>query len=132
MNSSLHWNKFWLVLWIFGMAMGMYLSLMPTTPRQQVIPHLDKFIHGCSYALLAIFAVCIFEQKSARWKAIAWLIVFGGLIELAQGYLPTGRTMEFNDFVANSIGIFIGAYLAARVNVLKIIEHKLQFNHPKQ
>jgi VanZ family protein len=105
---------------------------MPTTPREVVIPHLDKLIHGSSYALLAIFAVCIFEQKSARWKALVWLIVFGGLIELAQGYLPTGRTMEFADFIANSLGVGVGAYVASRWNLLRLLERTLQFSRPKQ
>jgi VanZ family protein len=132
MTSSLRWKYFWLVVWLFGMGMGMYLSIMPTTPREVVIPHLDKLIHGSSYALLAIFAGCIFEQKSARWKALFWLVLYGGLIELAQGYLPTGRTMEFADFIANSTGVIVGAYLASRWNMLLFIEHKLQFSRPRR
>ena len=70
MISSLRWKYFWLATWIFGMGIGMYLSLMPTTPREVVIPHLDKLIHGSSYALLAIFAACIFEQKNAKRLAL--------------------------------------------------------------
>lgn len=122
MSASLRWRKFWLGVWIFGMCVGAVLSLMPTTPRQVVIPHLDKLIHGTSYALLATFATCIFQQKNARWKAIIWLIFFGGLIELAQGYFPTGRTMEFADFIANTIGIGLGVLAARRWNVLLVIE----------
>jgi VanZ family protein len=122
MTSSLRWKYFWLFMWIFGMGIGMYLSLMPTTPREVVIPHLDKLIHGSSYALLAVFAGCIFEQKSARRNALLWLVLFGGLLELAQGYLPTGRTMEFADFIANSVGVGIGAFVAWRWNVLLAIE----------
>lgn len=129
MNSLLRWKHFWLAVWIFGMGLGLYLSLMPTAQKQGIIPHLDKLIHGSGYALLAIIAGCLFAQKSARGKAIAWLVVFGGLIELAQGYLPTGRMMEFSDVVANSIGIAIGAWLATRVNVLLYIERTLSFNH---
>lgn len=125
MKSLLSWKKFWSALWILGMCLGLFLSLMPTTPRQEIIPHLDKLIHGCAYAMLAIFAICIFEHKSARYKAIIWLIVFGGLIELAQGYLPTGRSMEFADFIANSIGIGIGVFIARRWNILLSIERKL-------
>ena len=122
MSNCLRWQKFWISIWIFGMCVGAALSLMPTTPRDEVIPHLDKLIHGCAYALLAVFAVCIFQEKNARWKAIVWLIFFGGLIELAQGYLPTGRTMEFADFIANTIGIGLGVLAARRWNMLLAIE----------
>jgi VanZ family protein len=126
MTSSLRWKYFWLAMWIFGMGIGMYLSLMPTTPREVVIPHLDKLIHGSSYALLATFAGCIFEQNSARCKALLWLVLYGGLIELAQGSLPTGRTMEFADFIANSVGVGIGAIVAWRWNVLLAIEQAVR------
>lgn len=132
MISSLRWKYFWLATWIFGMGIGMYLSLMPTTPREVVIPHLDKLIHGSSYALLATFAGCIFEQKSARYKALLWLVLYGGLIEIAQGTLPTGRTMEFADFIANSVGVGIGAFVAWRWNLLQLVERTLQFSHPRR
>lgn len=125
MKSLLRWKRLWLTVWIFGMSLGLFLSLMLTTPRQEVIPHLDKLIHGSAYAMLAIFAICIFEQNSARYKAIIWLIVFGGLIELVQGYLPTGRSMEFADFIANTLGIGLGVFIARRWNVLLFIERKL-------
>jgi VanZ family protein len=126
MISSLRWKYFWLAIWILGMGIGMYLSLMPTTPREVVIPHLDKLIHGSSYALLAIFAACIFEQKNAKRLALLWLVLFSGLIELGQGYLPTGRTMEFADFIANSVGVGIGAFLAWRWNALLAIEQAVR------
>lgn len=132
MNSSLRWKYFWLALWIFGMGIGIYLSLMPTTPREQIIPHLDKIIHGFSYALLAVFAACIFEQKNAKLAALLWLVLLSGLIEFAQGYLTTTRSMEFADFIANCIGIGIGIWLATKLNVLLFIERKLQFSHPRR
>jgi VanZ family protein len=132
MSDVLRWRKFWISIWVFGMCIGAYVSLMPSTPRQAVIPHLDKLIHGSSYALLAIFATCIFQEKRSRWKAIIWLIFFGGLIELAQGYLPTGRTMEFADFIANTIGICVGVCFAARNNILLFTERTVLFNLPKQ
>jgi VanZ family protein len=108
------------------MLLGIYLSLRPTSADAPVIPHLDKLIHAGSYALLAIFAVCIFEEIDTRRKALFWLVLFGGLIELAQGFLPTGRMMEFADFIANSAGIGLGALLARQFNLLLWIEKKYQ------
>ncbi len=125
MNGPLRYRKIWLSLWVFGMLLGLYLSLKPGVIKEQIIPHLDKIIHGFSYALLAIFAACIFEQKNAKLAALLWLVLFSGLIELAQGYLTTTRSMELADFLANCMGITLGAYIASRCNILRVIERVL-------
>jgi VanZ family protein len=125
-NGQLRYRKIWLSLWFFGMLLGLYLSLKPGVIKEQIIPHLDKIIHGFSYALLAVFAACIFEQKkSTKLAALLWLVMLSGLIELAQGYLTSTRTMEFADFLANCAGISLGAYVAKRCNILRVIERVL-------
>jgi len=35
-------------------------------------------------------------------------IVYGGLIELYQGFILTNRVADWTDFIANAIGTFIG------------------------
>ncbi len=104
------------------MMLGVYLSLKPGIVKEQIIPHLDKIIHGFSYALLAILAACIFEQKNAKLAALLWLVLLSGLIELAQGYLTSTRSMELADLMANCVGITMGAYVAKRCNLLRMIE----------
>ncbi len=104
------------------MLLGVYLSLKPGIVKEQLFPHLDKIIHGFSYALLAVFAACIFEQKNAKLVALLWLVLLSGSIELAQGYLTSTRSMEFADFIANCVGIFFGAWIAKRWNLLRMFE----------
>ena len=125
MNPALRWKTLWLGLWIAGMLLGVYLSLRPGLVKEQIIPHLDKIIHATSYAILAVFAVCLFERKGPRNIALLWLVLLSGLIELGQGYLTTTRSMEFADLLANCLGIIAGAWFAVRINVLLFIERRL-------
>ena len=120
--NNLRWRRFWLGLWIFGMLLGVFLSLRRGGDEMPLIPHLDKLIHATGYAILASLAVCLFEKPGPRWRALIWVIMLGGLIEIAQGLLPTGRMMEAADFAANTFGAGIGAALFWRRNVLGMIE----------
>jgi VanZ family protein len=123
-NSALRWHKAWLALWLFGMVLGIYLSLRPSGAEMPAMPFADKLIHGSGYGLLAVLAVCLFE-RARRWQALAWLLCLGGLIELVQGLLPTGRMMEAADVLANAIGIAAGAGLCWRWNGLRWVEQIL-------
>ena len=125
MNAALRWKNLWLGLWIFGMLLGVYLSLKPGLVKEQIIPNFDKFIHGFSYALLAVFAGCIFERKNAKLAALLWLVLLSGLIELAQGYLTATRSMELADFIANCMGICAGAFFARHWNILQAVERRV-------
>jgi len=124
-NPALRWKILWLGLWIAGMLMGVYLSLRPGVDKEPIIPHLDKIIHATSYAILAVFAACLFERKGPRNIALLWLVLLSGLIELGQGYLTTTRSMEFADLLANCLGVSVGALFAVRENVLLFIERRL-------
>ena len=123
--SDLRWRRFWLGLWIFGMLLGLFLSLRRGGNELPLIPHLDKLIHATGYAILASLAVCLFEKPGPRWRALLWVILLGGLIEIAQGLLPTGRMMEAADFAANTVGAAIGAALFWRRNALVYVERVL-------
>lgn len=76
----------------------------------------DKLAHMLMFALqfwfLAIGLVkqYKFSYKRNRASSIAFLIAvsYGGLIELMQGYVLSGRTMDIMDMIANIIGAIIG------------------------
>lgn len=123
--SDLRWRRFWLGLWVFGMLLGLYLSLRRGGDEMPPIPHLDKLIHATGYAILASLAVCLFEKPGPRWRALLWVVLLGGFIEIAQGLLPTGRMMEAADFAANTLGAVIGAALFWRRNALTAVERVL-------
>ena len=82
-----------------------YLSL---TPKYTITIGNDKISHFIAYGTLTINAglLTIKNPKSFR-SAIALCIVYGGLIEVGQYYVP-GRFMSFYDIVANTAGVAIG------------------------
>ncbi|MEY2867109.1 MAG: hypothetical protein RIS67_208 [Pseudomonadota bacterium] len=120
--NPLRWPRLWVALWLAGMAIGAYLSLRAGILREPVIPHLDKLIHALGYGVLAILACGLFAPGNARRAALLWLLLFGGLIELAQGVWAVNRLADPWDLLANACGIGLAALLFRRVNVLTAVE----------
>jgi len=122
MNGPLRWQRFWFDVWLFGMALGTYLSLRPGSAQEAWFPQADKLIHASGYAVLAVFAVCLYRPTLTRLKALLWLLFLGGAIEIAQGLWAVNRSMELADLVADGMGIALGAALCWRRNLLAWIE----------
>lgn len=87
-----------------------WLSLDPSPPHPTVgILGWDKFQHASAYGLLALlwgnFMVTYRRCQRHCWlMAFAGAVVFGALMEVAQGVLTTARTAEFGDLVADAVG----------------------------
>jgi VanZ family protein len=124
--NPLRWPRLWLALWLAGMAIGAYLSLRAGILREPVIPHLDKLIHALGYGVLAMLACGLFAPGNARRAALLWLLLFGGLIELAQGVWAVNRLADPWDLLANACGIGLAALLFRRVNVLTAVERLIR------
>ncbi len=124
--NPLRWPRLWLALWLAGMAIGAYLSLRAGILREPVIPHLDKLIHALGYGVLAMLACGLFAPGNARRAALLWLLLFGGLIELAQGVWAVNRLADPWDLLANTCGIGLAALLFRRVNVLTAVERLIR------
>jgi VanZ family protein len=120
--NPLHWRYLWLALWIAGMAIGAYLSLRAGIMRDPVIPPFDKLLHALGYSVLAMLACGLFAPGKTRRTALLWLLVFGALIELAQGTFAVNRQADPWDLVANTAGIALAALLFRYRNVLQSIE----------
>ena len=71
----------------------------------------DKLEHAVSYLALAL---CFSGSLKVRlWKVQAiGLLLFGALIEIAQGAMAWGRTADVRDLFANTAGIIAGLLLA--------------------
>ena len=83
---------------------------------------LDKLSHAIFYATL-VFLMAIGFQKQIALKfallhaagtAFVFGIIYGGLIELYQAYILTDRYGDWFDFIANTIGSFIGMRIFLR------------------
>lgn len=70
------------------------------------IAHLDKVFHFAIYALLTALAYWVWP-KADGWKIWLGASLYGGLMELFQGYFTQGRTPSLADAMANAMGAAI-------------------------
>ena len=108
------------------MAVGAYLSLRDGVLREPVIAHLDKLEHAAGYGALAVLACGLFAPGRARMAALLWLLLFGVMIELAQGAWAVNRQADAWDVLANAGGIALAAVLFRRANALQWCERMLR------
>ena len=87
-----------------------WLALTPHPPPAADLGW-DKLNHACAFAALAAAACFSLRSARARPAALLALLAYGGLIEIAQTFVP-GRNGEWADLLADAVGIAIGALLA--------------------
>lgn len=71
----------------------------------------DKLLHLIGYAGLA-FLIGTGFPNWPFWKVIGLASLYGILIEITQGLLPTGRSASSLDAAANFLGAVIGTLLS--------------------
>ncbi|HSN17618.1 MAG TPA: VanZ family protein [Gammaproteobacteria bacterium] len=100
-------QRWWLAVGVLLLALIVWGSLAPSVPDLGVpIPQFDKIEHICAYLLLTTWFSAAYPK---RWLWIAvGFAVFGGLIEILQGY--TGRDPDWFDWFADCIGAGLGAW----------------------
>jgi VanZ family protein len=67
------------------------------------INYLDKFLHFLEYGILGILVVRAYKRIKL---SLLGCCIYALLEELHQAFVPT-RSVEFIDFIADVIGIFI-------------------------
>lgn len=97
------------VLFIGDIFLMTILALQPM-PMQGSIHHADKVLHFLAYLVLTGLAFLFVRQIKPFVKCCVALIIYGGIIELLQSFMP-GRYMSFADFVANIGGIAFAVML---------------------
>ena len=84
------------------------ISTLSPLPTKIDVPGSDKWHHVVAFAAL-VFPLAYFNKRYAVVIAIAAL-GYGGFIEIVQPYV--NRYAEFNDFVADGIGVCVGIAMA--------------------
>ena len=106
----------------------LWLTLAPQPTGEMKIylfPHQDKAFHALMfYALTLCYALDRHRRGdilTLRHTAICALIcaLAGGIIEVLQWVLPTGRTAEWGDFLADTAGA-----AAALASIAAVLHHK--------
>ncbi|MFN0189899.1 MAG: VanZ family protein [Bacteroidia bacterium] len=106
-----------------GISWALLILILSTiTPPAIEIPNLfdllapDKVAHFIFYSVFVILFTYGFSKMppgniwSRNQFSIPLIggIIYGGLIELYQGYVLTNRTSDYVDFIANCIGSILG------------------------
>lgn len=107
-GSPLHCLPRWLPFIVWG-GIVFWLSLIPSPPVPKTgILSWDKFQHAVAYGLLTIFAFNWYASLSPLWRrlllAAVTAVMFGALMEMAQGMFTTSRSAEMGDLLADAVG----------------------------
>ncbi|MDD7970488.1 VanZ family protein [Roseinatronobacter alkalisoli] len=91
-----------LVLSVVLLVVVTVLLLMPVPEGEGRLPqHVDKIVH---FAVFFSVAMPAYVARLRFWPVIlTGLIAYGGAVELIQPHF--GRSAEFGDFIANSLGV---------------------------
>jgi len=106
---ELRFRRLWLSL---GMFMVLAITVVCLLPSKD-LPALgvsDKIEHAVAFGALAFWFGSIVVRVDLPWVGMA-VVVFGGLIELAQGALGGGRDAEWGDLAADAVGAALGIAL---------------------
>ena len=112
MRTGLRYGRWWAV---GGWAMILFVvvsCLLPApviAPVARLLP--DKVEHALAFFGLALWFSGLYP-RGAWWKLALWLVLLGALIEVAQGVFTTTRAMEFNDAVADTVGVLVALTIA--------------------
>jgi len=104
-------TRFWQALLLVLLVVVAWLALTPKPPPNLTLGW-DKLNHSGAFVGLA-FCAWLGQGAHARRRALALvaLLAYGGLIELAQLFVP-GRFGEWADLLADAVGLVIGTALA--------------------
>ena len=84
-------------------------ALAPQTDSPQLFALADKVVHTLAFTALALVGLRAYPTHLL--VVCALLIALGGLIEVVQGYTST-RSQEWEDFLADILGVVLGTVLA--------------------
>lgn len=112
-----------LALPILWSAIICWLSLTSTPPLVPGLLGWDKLQHALAYTLLTILVaqyLCLHCHDSwkAGFYAACFAVVYGGLMEVLQLTVQTGRLAEWWDLIADIIGAFLGCVIFRQVSVV--------------
>jgi VanZ family protein len=94
-----------------------------SNPLPEVTTHVwDKLLHATEYAGLAVLVARAVRGEGAPWSVVLLLAIlitsaYGASDEVHQLFVP-GRDSAVGDWVADSVGAFVGAFIVRGVSGL--------------
>ncbi len=108
---ELRFRHFWFAMGVVFGLLTAVVCLMPGNNLPDLRGVSDKVEHFAAFALLSFWFSSILVRRDLLWMALL-LLVFGGLIEIAQELMRWGRRGELADVAADGGGIVLGMLLA--------------------
>lgn len=111
----LRYAGFWQTASLAGLAVVFAGTLVPPDwlwpdDPSSALHVSDKWLHGCTFAFLAVWFSGQYARRS-YWRIAVGLLSFGALIEICQ-YALAYRSAELLDMLANATGLTAGLLLA--------------------
>ena len=107
----LHFHQFWLFIGMCLVSMVIYLSLNTGEPSAVASFLHDKLSHMLGYFGLMLWFLQLYSSRGKRWLVAGLLVMMGVMLEYLQG-IGGVRTFEFEDMLANTLGVVIGWLIA--------------------
>jgi len=103
--------------WAFGWALFIEALLLwphpPEVPSPFAFVGLDKLVHASLFGVQTVLAARALRFTGRPWwVAVVGVIVYGAFTEFEQHFMPS-RSMELDDFLADTVGALIGASVFA-------------------
>ncbi len=121
---SIFKNIFWITLYFLWMSAILWLSLDPTPPQiaETGLLAWDKFHHAAAYAMMTILGglglrIWIHPPRRCWLVSGAIAVAIGIGVEIAQGMMRLGRFADWQDVVANTVGVVSALLLVALVRL---------------
>ena len=104
-------------LYFVLVAVILVIAIVPQADAPIGTPS-DKVNHIIAFFILAFLAKLLWPEKRI-WVKAAWLIAFGGLIEVLQGVMAVGRNADWLDFLADVAATLVGLFAARALLVFR-------------
>jgi len=118
MSKEQTFHRFFLVVWVLQLIAVVTGSLIPGRLVPSVIGDHDKWAHFGGYLLLGFLPVAGARSLKLGLALAIAAIPMGGALELGQHFVP-GRTPDWADAAANSLGVLVGVVVAMLFRTLR-------------
>jgi hypothetical protein len=114
--------KFYVAFGLTYVTFIIYECLIPH-PLQILppFPHVDKLEHLVAFGLMMGWFGQLAVERRLRSRLALAFMALGGLIEILQGAMGLGRSMEFGDFVADAVGVLMAHWMTRQRGGLVLV-----------
>jgi len=110
-SDGLRYRALWLAIGWLGVALLVYLSLVPRPHHMLTFPVGDKIEHIAAFGVTMAWFGQIYRLPPLRLAILLALLVLGLLLEIGQRALGGYAAVELDDVVASAVGSLSGWWL---------------------